>query len=130
MYAKRDWGHAGDFVEAMWKILQHKKPDDFVISTGKQYTIKQFLNLVAKKLNIKIKWKGAGIEEKAYDQNNNCIVECRKKYFRPAEVDSLVGDASKARKILRWKPKRNINQLIDDMISYELKEVINDKKGF
>ncbi len=130
LYAKRDWGHAGDFVEAMWKILQHKKPDDFVISTGKQYTIKQFLNLVAKKLNIKIKWKGAGIEEKAYDQNNNCIVECRKKYFRPAEVDSLVGDASKARKILRWKPKRNINQLIDDMISYELKEVINDKKGF
>ncbi len=125
--AKRDWGHAKDFVEAMWRILQHKTPDDFVICTGKQYTIKQFANMVAKKLRIKIKWKGKGINEKAYDENNDCIIECSKKYFRPTEVDTLIGDASKAKRFLKWKPKHNIYQLIDDMISHELNEILNDK---
>ena len=105
----------------MWKILQNKSPEDFVISTGKQYSIKQFINLVAKKLNMKIYWKGKGIKEKAYDINNDCIIECTKKYFRPAEVDTLIGDSSKARKKLKWKPKHNIHSLIDDMISHEIK---------
>jgi GDPmannose 4,6-dehydratase len=95
--AKRDWGHAEDYVEAMWKILQYKKPEDFVICTGKQYSIKSFINLVSKQLNMKIVWKGIGIKEKGYDRNNKCIIECSKKYFRPAEVDSLVGDSSKAK---------------------------------
>ncbi len=80
LYSKRDWGHAEDYVKAMWKMLQHNKPDDFVICTGKQYTIKQFINMVAKELNIQIKWKGKGIREKAYDKNNSCIIECNKKY--------------------------------------------------
>ena len=84
LYAKRDWGHAEDYVQAMWKILQHKKADDFVISTEKQYSIKQFINMVSKKLDIKILWKGKGLKEKGYDNFGNCIIECSKKYFRPA----------------------------------------------
>ncbi|MDC0896168.1 GDP-mannose 4,6-dehydratase [Candidatus Pelagibacter sp.] len=125
--AKRDWGHAEDYVEAMWKILQYKKPDDFVICTGKQFSIKEFINLVSKALEMKITWKGKGIKEKAYDKNNNCIIECSKKYFRPTEVDTLKGDASKAKRLLKWKPKHNIHTLINDMISYELKIHKNDK---
>ena len=125
--AKRDWGHAEDYVQAIWKILQFKRPDDFVICTGKQYSIKQFINMVAKSLKIPITWKGKGLNEKAYDKNNNCIIECRKKYFRPAEVENLIGSASKAKKLLKWKPKHNIHSLIQDMISYELNFLKNDK---
>ena len=121
LYAKRDWGHAKDYVEAMWKILQYKKPEDFVICTGKQYSIKEFINLVSKELNMKIRWKGKGLNEKGYDTQNNCIIECNKKYLRPAEVDTLKGDFSKARKVLKWKPKHNIKSLVKDMISYEFK---------
>jgi GDPmannose 4,6-dehydratase len=125
--AKRDWGHAEDYVEAMWKILQYKKPDDFVICTGKQYSIRDFVNMVANDLKMKIIWKGKGINEKAFDENNNCIIECSKKYFRPAEVDTLKGNASKAKKLLKWKPRHNIQSLIKDMISYELEIHKNDK---
>ena len=121
LYAKRDWGHAEDYVEAMWKILQNNKPEDFVICTGKQYSIKEFINLVSKELNLKIRWKGKGLTEKGYDTQNNCIIECNKKYLRPAEVDTLKGDFSKARKVLKWKPKHNIKSLVKDMISYEFK---------
>ena len=106
--AKRDWGHARDYVLAMWKMLQMKKPDDYVISTGKQYSIKEFANLVMLELGIKFSWKGNGINAKCYDNNGNCIIECDKAYFRPLEVDTLLGDSSKARKILKWKPKTNI----------------------
>ncbi len=120
LYAKRDWGHAEDYVEAMWKVLQYKKPDDWVIATGKQYSVKKFINLVAQKLNIKIKWKGKGVNEKAYDMNNRCIIECDKKYFRPAEVDTLLGDPRKAKKLLKWKPKHTIYSLINDMVKFEL----------
>jgi GDPmannose 4,6-dehydratase len=120
LYAKRDWGHAKDYVVAMWKILQQKNPGDFVVATGKQYTVKDFVNLSAKKLNLKIIWKGKGINEKAYDkESKKVVVECDKKYFRPSEVDTLLGDSSKARKILKWKPKYNIDDLIKDMINYE-----------
>ena len=125
LYSKRDWGHAADYVEAMWKILQYKSPEDFVICTGKRHSIKEFINLVSKELKLKIKWIGKGVKEKGYDENNNCVIECNKKYFRPAEVDTLKGDFSKARKLLKWKPKHDINSLIKDMISYELKN-IND----
>ena len=118
--AKRDWGNAKDYVEAMWLMLQQKKPEDFVIATGKQYTVKHFINLVCKQLKIKIKWKGKGLNEKAYDEKGDVIIRIDKNYFRPAEVDSLMGDASKARKILSWKPKVKIDQLIKEMINYEL----------
>ena len=117
--SKRDWGHAIDYVEAMWRMLQQKKPEDFVICTGKQYTIKQFINMVAKELKMKIRWKGKGLNEKGIDGNNNVIIECKKKYFRPAEVDSLKGNYSKAKKLLKWTPKHNIKTLIKDMIDYE-----------
>ncbi len=123
LYAKRDWGHARDYCEAMWKILQHKKPDDFIIATGKQYSIKQFVNLVAKKLKMKIFWKGKGIKEKAFDNKKNIIIECDKNYFRPLDVNTLLGDPSKARRELKWKPKVDINMLVDEMITSELKHI-------
>ena len=123
LYAKRDWGHAKDYCLAMWKILQHKKPDDFIIATGKQYSIKHFVNLVAKKLKIKLKWKGKGLNEKAYNKYNKPIVECDKNYFRPLDVNTLLGNSSKAKKELKWKPKININMLIDEMIENELKHI-------
>ncbi len=123
LYAKRDWGHAKDYCIAMWKILQHKKPDDFIIATGKQYSIKQFVNIVAKKLKMKITWKGKGLNEKGYNDKNEAIIECDKNYFRPLDVNTLLGDASKAKKELNWKSKININMLIDEMIESELKHI-------
>ncbi|MBD1158909.1 GDP-mannose 4,6-dehydratase [Pelagibacterales bacterium SAG-MED19] len=127
--AKRDWGHAKDYVEAMWKILQQKQPDDYVIATGKQYSVRQFVNLVSKKLGFKISWKGKGINEKGFDQiSKKTVIECNKKYFRPLDVNTLLGDAKKAKKKLKWKPKININQLVDDMISEEMISLeTNDK---
>ena len=119
LYSKRDWGHAEDYVLAMWKILQQKKPDDFVIATGQNYTIKEFINIVSKKLDQKIKWIGNGINEKGINDKGEIIIECKKRYFRPLEVDTLLGNSKKARKILRWRPKHNIYSLIDDMISFE-----------
>lgn len=119
--AKRDWGHAREYVEAMWKILQNKKPDDFVIATGKQHSVKEFINIACTELGIKIRWFGKGIREKGFDQFGKCIVQCDKKYFRPLEVDTLLGDASKARKILNWKPKILINQLAKEMVIEEMK---------
>ena len=119
--SKRDWGHARDYVEAMWKILQQKKPDDYVIATGKQFSIRQFINLVSKKLNINIIWKGKGLNEKGYDTiTKKNIILIDKNYIRPLDVNTLLGNANKARKKLSWKPKININQLIDEMISEEI----------
>jgi len=121
--AKRDWGHAKDYVEAMWKMLQNKTPKDYVISTGKQYSVRNFVNLSLKELNIKYHWKGKGINEKCYDDKGNCIIECDKEYFRPLEVDTLLGDSSKARKELNWKPKYNIIKLVKEMVIAELKNL-------
>ena len=121
--AKRDWGHAKDFVEAMWKMLQRKTPSDYVIATGAQYSVKDFVNMVLKELKINFIWKGKGINLKCYDNLGNCIVECDKKYFRPLEVDSLLGDAKKAKKELNWKPKSNIKNLVKEMVSVELREL-------
>ena len=121
--AKRDWGHAKDYVEAMWKMLQRKKPQDYVISTGKQYSVKDFINLSLKELKIKYYWKGKGINEKCYNDKGNCIIECDKEYFRPLEVDTLLGNSSKARKELNWKPKFNITDLVKEMVKEELKNL-------
>ncbi len=123
IYAKRDWGHAKDYVEAMWKILQYKKPDDFVIATGKQHSVKFFINKVCKKLNIKIKWSGKGLNEYAIDTKGNKIIYCSKKYYRPTEVETLLGDSKKAKKLLKWQSKTNIDDLIDDMIDFEMKVI-------
>jgi GDPmannose 4,6-dehydratase len=118
LYAKRDWGHAKDYVVAMWKMLQMKKPDDYVIATGQQHSVKEFINFTAKELGIVIQWKGRGINEKGY-WNNKCIIEIDKEYLRPTEVNSLKGDSSKARRILGWKPNTNIKSLIKEMIAFE-----------
>ena len=123
MYSKRDWGHAKDYVQAMWSMLQQKKPEDFVIATGKQTNVKNFVNLVAKQLKIKISWKGKGINEKAIDENEKTIVACDKAYYRPLEVNSLLGDSRKARKKLKWNPKINLNELISEMIEYEMNNI-------
>ena len=104
----------------MWKILQYKKPDDFVIATGKQYTVKEFVNLACKELAIKINWRGKGLNEVALDESGRKIIKIDKKYFRPTEVDSLRGDSTKAKKILNWTPKTTIKELIIDMISNEI----------
>ena len=119
LYAKRDWGHAKDYVLAMWKMMQKKVPKDYVISTGKQYSVKYFLNLVAKELKLKISWKGQGLKECGY-LNNNKLILIDKKYFRPTEVESLLGDSKCAKKELNWKPSFNLNQLVRDMVDQEL----------
>ena len=125
--AKRDWGHARDYVEAMWKMLQQKYPSDYVISTGKQYTVKEFINLVLKELKIKFYWKGTGINEKCYDHKGNCIIACDKEYFRPLEVDTLLGNSKKAKKELKWFPKISIKQLVKEMVEFDLKNITNVK---
>ena len=118
--SKRDWGHAKDYVIAMWKILQKNKATDYVISTGRQYTVQQFVNFVLKELNIKFFWEGKGVNRKCYNENNEVIVQCDKEYFRPLEVDTLLGDSRKALKDLKWKPKFSIKDLVKDMVSSEL----------
>tara|TARA_Y100000741_G_C18238673_1_gene552732 strand:+ start:732 stop:1778 length:1047 start_codon:yes stop_codon:yes gene_type:complete len=125
--SRRDWGHAKDYCYAMWKMLQQKKPGDYVIATGKQYSIKQFLDLTAKKLNMKIIWRGKGLKEKGYNEFGSPIIECDKNYFRPLDVNTLLGDARKARKLLKWKPKKDINFLIQEMIDSEYK-ILNELK--
>ena len=121
--AKRDWGHAEDYVEAMWKMMQLKHPDDFVIATGKQYSVRDFVNISAKNLGISIKWVGKGINEKGIDKKTGkTIIRVGKRYFRPTEVDTLLGDARKAKKILKWKPKITFNQMVKEMVESDYKE--------
>ena len=125
--AKRDWGHAKDYVFAMWKMMQQKKPNDYVIATGKQFTVKRFVNLVLDELKIRYIWKGKGINAKCFIKGTNTIiVQVDKNYFRPLEVDTLLGNSSKARKELRWKPKYNIKSMIKEMVSEELNSFQND----
>jgi GDPmannose 4,6-dehydratase len=123
--SKRDWGHAKDYVEAQWLILQQKKPDDFVISTGKNYSVKQFINMCAKLLDIKLRWTGSGINTKAFDKDGKCIIECDKRYYRPTEVDTVLGDSTKAKKLLKWKPKISFENLVKEMLDYDYKTLKN-----
>ena len=117
--AKRDWGHAKDFVEAMWLMLQQDKPDDYVIATGEQYSVRDFVNKAAPFFGFNIEWMGEGELEFGYDWNTKRkIIAVDKKYFRPAEVESLLGDASKAKRKLGWEPKISFDQLIEDMVLY------------
>ena len=119
--AKRDWGHAKDYVEMQWLMLQQEKPEDYVISTGKQYSVREFVELAAHNLGININWQGNDVEEKGYDaQTNKCIIAVDKRYFRPAEVQSLLGDSSKATKQLGWQPKISFEDLVAEMIAKDL----------
>lgn len=121
IYAKRDWGYAKDYVEVMWKMLQVKKPEDFVIATGKTHSVKDFINKSVKILNLKTKWIGKGLNEKLIDLNKKKpIIVIDKKYFRPSEVNILKGDYTKAKKILKWRPKTNLNDLAKIMLKSDL----------
>ena len=124
--AKRDWGHAEEYVEVMWKMMQKKTPSDYVISTGKQYSVKQFVDYVLKELNFSFSWKGKKLLTKCFDKMGNCIIACDKNYYRPLEVDTLLGDSRKAHKELNWKPKKNIKDIVKEMVKDELKNLSND----
>ncbi len=120
--AKRDWGHAKDFVEGMWMILQQRKPDDFVLATGKTYSVREFVEIAFNEVGIKIKWEGKGINEVGKDQKTQKIlIRVDKKYFRPTEVDILHGDYTKAKENLGWNPKISFQELVKEMIKSELK---------
>jgi len=121
--AKRDWGHSKDSVEAMWLMLQQPEPDDYVIATGKQHSVREFCELVFKELGIELEWQGQGIDEKGIDKKTNkVIIEVDSKYFRPAEVESLLGDSTKAREKLGWKPKISFEELVKEMVESDLEE--------
>ena len=120
--ARRDWGHAKDFVEAQWLMLQQTQPDDFVIATGQQYSVREFIDKAAELLDIKLDWVGAGLQEVAIDKNTaQIVVKIDKRYFRPTEVDTLLGDASKAKEILGWMPKITFEELVSEMVTNDLK---------
>jgi len=121
LYALRDWGHAKDYVEAMWLMLQQNDPNDYVIATGIQLSVKDFLIKVSKKIDFPITWEGNGLDEIGKNSNKT-VIKIDKNLFRPSEVVSLMGDSSKARKKLNWKPKYDLDQLVEEMISFELNQ--------
>jgi GDPmannose 4,6-dehydratase len=118
--ALRDWGHARDYVEAQWLILQQNAPEDFVIATGKQYSVRQFVELAAAEIGMNVRWEGRGVAEKGYDANGKCVVAVDSRYFRPAEVETLLGDADLARRKLGWVPKISFGSLVAEMASRDL----------
>jgi GDPmannose 4,6-dehydratase len=135
MDAKRDWGHARDYVEMQWLMLQQDKPEDFVIATGVQYSVREFVEIAAKELGITVRWEGKGIDEKGYDTiTNQCIVAVDPRYFRPTEVETLLGDPSKAREKLGWTPQTTFAELVKEMVQEDFKTAQRDelvkKHGF
>ncbi len=122
MDAKRDWGHAKDYVEMQWMILQRDEPEDWVIATGKQYSVREFIQIAAAELGIEVTFKGEGVDEKGYDQHGNCIVQVDSRYFRPTEVETLLGDATKAREKLGWVPKISFEELVKEMVREDLNQ--------
>ncbi len=133
--AKRDWGHARDYVDAQWRILQHDRPDDFVIATGKQYSVRQFVENAFADVDISIKWSGEGVSEIGTDASNgNEIVAIDPRYFRPTEVDTLLGDPSKAKHILDWEAKISFDEMVGEMVREDIKDAQKDelcrKEGF
>ncbi|MDB0048850.1 GDP-mannose 4,6-dehydratase, partial [Alphaproteobacteria bacterium] len=125
--SKRDWGHAKDYVKGMWQILQHDIADDFVLSSGKMYSVRHFVNLAFNKVNIDIVWNGSGIKEKGFDkQTGKCLVKVDPRYFRPAEVDQLLGDSTKAKNILGWETKISFDDLVSEMVENDLSKIKNE----
>lgn len=125
--AKRDWGHARDYVEMQWLMLQQEKPEDFVIATGVQYSVRDFVDAAAKEMGIAIRWEGQGVEEKGYDAAGKCIVAVDPRYFRPTEVETLLGDPSKAKEKLGWTPKTTFAELVAEMVREDLKTAERDE---
>ena len=128
MDSLRDWGHAKDYVEMQWLMLQQDQPEDFVIATGVQYSVRDFVNAAAKELGIEIRWEGKGIEEKGYDvASGKCIVQVDPRYFRPTEVETLLGDPTKAHQKLGWKPQITFHELVAEMVREDLKSAERDE---
>ncbi|MDP2450449.1 MAG: GDP-mannose 4,6-dehydratase [Polaromonas sp.] len=125
--AKRDWGHAKDYIEMQWLMLQQDEPEDFVIATGMQYSVRDFVNFAAEELGIDVRWEGDGVEEKGYDATGKCIVAVDPRYFRPTEVETLLGDASKAKQKLGWTPKITFKELVAEMVREDLKSAERDE---
>ncbi|MDO9112924.1 MAG: GDP-mannose 4,6-dehydratase [Polaromonas sp.] len=125
--AKRDWGHAKDYIEMQWLMLQQDEPEDFVIATGMQYSVRDFVNFAAEELGIEVRWEGDGVEEKGYDATGKCIVAVDPRYFRPTEVETLLGDASKAKQKLGWTPKITFKELVAEMVREDLKSAERDE---
>ena len=125
--AKRDWGHARDYIEVQWLMLQQDNPEDFVIATGVQYSVRDFVNAAAEELGMKMRWESSGIDEKGYDAEGNCIVSVDPRYFRPTEVETLLGDPSKAREKLGWQPKTTFKELVQEMVREDLKSAERDE---
>lgn len=124
--AKRDWGHARDYAEMQWLMLQQAQPEDLVIATGVQYSVRDFVNATARELGISIRWEGSGVDEKGNDASGKCIVAVDPRYFRPSEVESLIGDPTKARAKLGWKPRTSFGQLVSEMVREDLKAAERD----
>ena len=127
--ARRDWGHAKDYVEMQWLMLQQDKPEDFVIATGLQYSVRDFVNIAAKHVDLDITWTGTGVDEKGFLPNGQCVVEVDPGYYRPTEVETLLGDASKARKKLGWSPKTSFAELVEEMAKADLLEAENEARS-
>jgi GDPmannose 4,6-dehydratase len=125
--AKRDWGHARDFVEMQWLMLQQDAPEDYVISTGQQYSVREFVNLAAEEIGMRLTWRGHGVDEKAVDQSGRTVVAIDRHYFRPAEVDTLLGDSTKARTKLGWRPKTSFREMISEMVRTDLQAAERDR---
>ncbi|NKE68742.1 GDP-mannose 4,6-dehydratase [Ramlibacter sp. RBP-2] len=125
--ARRDWGHARDYVEMMWLMLQQEQPEDFVVATGVQYSVRDFVDAAAREFGMSITWKGTGVAEKGYDAAGRCIVEVDPRYFRPTEVETLLGDASKAKDKLGWVPKISFAELVAEMAREDLRSAERDE---
>jgi len=127
MNALRDWGHARDYVEAMWLILQQEKPEDYVIATGEQHSVREFVELAAAEIGLQITWQGEGVDEVGIDQDGRTIVRVDPRYFRPAEVETLLGDPTKSKKQLNWQPKTSFKDLVSEMVREDLKDAERDQ---
>jgi GDPmannose 4,6-dehydratase len=125
--ALRDWGHAKDYVEAQWLMLQQDQPEDFVIASGEQYSVRQFVDFAARELELVIRWEGQGKDEKGYDASGKCIVQVEARYFRPTEVETLLGDPSKAKTKLGWTPKISFQELVQEMVREDFKAAERDE---
>ena len=133
--AKRDWGHAKDYVEMQWLMLQQDNPEDFVIATGVQYSVRDFVNKAAKAVDIEMEWKGEGVDEKGYDKaTGKCLVEVDKRYFRPTEVETLLGDPTNAKEKLGWVPKITLEEMVKEMVDNDVmiakRDALCEKEGF
>jgi GDPmannose 4,6-dehydratase len=125
--AKRDWGHARDYIEMQWLMLQQDKPEDFVIATGVQYSVRDFVDAAAREAGLEIRWNGNGVDEKGFDAAGNCIVAVDPRYFRPTEVETLLGDPTKAREKLGWTPRTTFQELVAEMMREDLKSAERDE---